>query len=140
MTGFFFNLLATFYLFLLFYTLKNMFFIILLSLFNQFLPVLPAETEMMCCKMSKNKMAKEIAPCCMEHQKKDCEEDGCGGNCGDPLCHCPATDLQLTIPPTVSNPILVSSKITGKVIFYYLNGYFNLNHPDIWLPPKIAYI
>jgi hypothetical protein len=90
--------------------------------------------------MNKNSMEKVIAPCCIEHEKKDCEEKGCGGNCGDPLCHCPATNLQLYIPPTIYNLILASSKITGKACFYYLNGYFNSIRPEIWLPPKIAYI
>ena len=115
-----------------------MFFIILLSLFNQFLPGMPVEREMMCCKMRENKMEEGIAPCCIENQKKDCEDNGCGGKCGDPLCHCPISDIQKTIPPRVNNPIYTYSDIVNKARFYYLNGYFNTNHPDIWLPPKIS--
>ena len=115
-----------------------MFFIILLSLFNQFLPGTPVEREMMCCKMRENKMEEDIAPCCIENQKKDSEDNGCGGKCGDPLCHCPVSDIQKNIPPKVNNPIYTYSDIVSKVRFYYLNGYFNANHPDIWLPPKIS--
>ena len=115
-----------------------MFFIILLSLFNQFLPGMPVEQEMMCCKMRENKMEENIALCCIENQEKDCEDNGCGGKCGDPLCHCPITDIQKNIPPRVNNPIYTNSDIMDKARFYYLNGYFNTNHPDIWLPPKIS--
>ena len=72
-----------------------MFFIILISLFNQFLPGMPVEREMMCCKMRENKLDEDIALCCIDNQKKDCEDNGCGGKCGDPLCHCPISDIQM---------------------------------------------
>lgn len=115
-----------------------MFFIILLSLLNQFLPGVPVEREMMCCKMRENNMEESIAPCCIENWEKDCEDNGCGGKCGDPLCHCPISDIQKTVPPAVNKPIYTYSDIVNKASFYYLNGYFNVNHSVIWLPPKIS--
>jgi hypothetical protein len=57
-----------------------MFFIVLLSLFNQFLPGTPVEREMMCCKMRENKLEEVIAPCCIENQKRTAKTMDVGAN------------------------------------------------------------
>jgi len=115
-----------------------MIFFILINIFTANFHSTLMEHEGICCKMKENKADEKIASCCLEKNKHSCEDKGCGGTCGDPLCKCPLTDFQISLPPSAINPVSKFSEIIGKATFYYQNGYFNINYLDIWLPPKIA--
>jgi hypothetical protein len=93
---------------------------------------------MICCKMKESHEKELIAACCLENPNNSCKDQGCGGNCGDPSCNCPLTNLPISLPPAFLYNDFNFMELREKSVFYYLNGYFNSNYLDIWQPPKIS--
>lgn len=93
------------------------------------------KTEKSCCKNETSKSDKK--DCYKSHSQKDKNDDGCGGKCKNPSCHCPTVCFGCTLPFT-SEPkynVLVVSK---KQFFPYSDPYISSGFHSIWLPPKIG--
>lgn len=60
----------------------------------------------------------------------------CDGKCSNPICHCPTSCTNFTIPflAQFSQVKLILSKPN----FYYQETYYSSGFLSIWLPPKIG--
>ena len=95
----------------------------------------PAEkTEKACCKKETSQTEKK--DCCKSHSQNDKNDDGCGGKCKNPSCHCP------TAPLTIALPFVTEMKYHNifleKVTIAYTETYISSGFRSIWLPPKIG--
>lgn len=94
---------------------------------------LAEKTEKSYCEKGLSKS--DTKDCCKSHSKSDKNDDGCGGMCKNPFCHCPTT------PHTVVLPIVAEMKhhyiFFEKVTIVYTETYTSSGFCSIWLPPKI---
>ena len=95
----------------------------------------PAEkTEKACCKKETSQTEKK--DCCKSHSQNDKNDDGCGGKCKNPSCHCPTALLTIALPFVTE--MKYHNIFLEKVTIAYTKTYVSSGFHSIWLPPKIG--
>ena len=92
------------------------------------------KTEKPCCKKETSQTEKK--DCCKNHSDNDKNNDGCGGKCKNPFCHCPTAPLTIAVhfvTETKNHNILLE-----KLSIAYTQSYVSSGFRSIWLPPKIS--
>jgi len=93
------------------------------------------KTEKSCCAKGTSKTDKKDCSQ-QEHSKKSDTNDGCGGQCENPSCHCPAFSFNSILP---FFPELNHNAYFAKIqSIPYTETYASSGFLSIWLPPKIS--
>lgn len=93
------------------------------------------KTEKSCCEKGTSKTDKK--DCCKkDHSQKDKNDDGCGGKCKNPSCHCPTLNFTIALPFVSELKHRIS--FVEKQSILYTETYISSGFHSIWLPPKIS--
>ena len=91
------------------------------------------KTEKSCCE--KGTSQNDTKECCKKSHSQDNKNDnGCGGQCGNPSCHCPTVNITLPFVSEVKHNLFYVEKLS----IYYTETYISSGFRSIWLPPKIS--
>ncbi|MBA3283786.1 MAG: hypothetical protein H0U27_01830 [Nitrosopumilus sp.] len=90
--------------------------------------------EKSCCKTETAQADKK--DCCNNSHSNKNNDDGCGGDCKDPSCHCPSINISIVLP--FFSELACKDYFVEKQNFFEIETYISSGFHSIWLLPKIS--